>query len=668
MNRPSPSPSVQRRLPRRLWRWLWLTVTYMGLGALLALGGFLVLAYHTTYPVSALAPSKGGPLLVQDRYGTLLRSVPHPQRPGRAAWLPFKKQPATAIYALLASEDQRFFKHPGVDLWSLLRASWLNIKERRLGYGGSTITMQLMRLVHSQGQPRTFGNKLKEMALALRLERVMPKEAILEQYLNRAYFGRGAYGIEAAAQTYFGKPAASLSVAELSLLCVLPRSPKHYDLLRHLPRALKRREQIFSLMKEAGYLTQQEIQHARTQHLAFKHHNAPFQAPHFVDWILSTLPKAQRQQGGVVNTTLDLPLQRALDKALKDHVQSLKHRGLKQAGVVVLRTNTGEVLAMVGSANYRGPRGQQNILTTRRSPGSALKPFLYAMALTKGDHPGTLVKETTFYSRKYHFLRISKRPRGLVRYREALAGSYNASAMRILERLGVESFLGLLQDARLGPFPQKAAAYGLPLAVGAAKVRLLDLAAAYGFLARQGKISPPRGLLSITSATQSTWHPPQEPEHQLFSPEVSWQIMDILADPDARRKVFGQELPFDLPYPIAAKTGTALGIADTVAIGVTREFTVAAWGGTFDGTPTHRLLGINAAAPLVRAGLLAASKGKPLTLPPAPPSLRKVVLCAQTGARYTPSCHHPITETISTSTPLPPLCHAPHTKYISRSR
>jgi len=200
----------------------------------------------TPFDAALLDPAAGGPLIIEDRNGVLLRSVPAVDgRPGREHWVPLSQVASHAVLAVVASEDQRFFDHFGIDASAVARAVWLNaeslaraaLSETEVSrYGASTITMQLARMVHSPGAPRTLSNKLRETVLALRIERALTKQAILEQYLNRAYYGRGAYGIEAAAQRYFGKPAAALSAGEATLLAILPRSPLSYDPIARLPR------------------------------------------------------------------------------------------------------------------------------------------------------------------------------------------------------------------------------------------------------------------------------------------------------------------------------------------------------------------------------------------------------------------------------------------------
>jgi penicillin-binding protein 1C len=603
----------------------------------LGIASLWIAVHGWDYPVDSLSPDKGGPLLIVDRNGLPLAQIPSQDgRPGRHAWVELDQVPAVAIATFLVSEDEGFFEHGGVDLKGIGRAAWLDLGEARFGYGGSTITMQLVRMIHSAGKQRSLRTKLVEAVLAMRLERAVSKETILEQYINRAYFGNGAYGIEAAAQAYFGKPAASLSVAEATLIAVVPRAPTAYDPLRHLDRALARREHVFGQLFAHGVLTAGEIARARAQELVPTLHTPPRRAPHFVDWLLTTLPAEVRARGGVVRTTLDLSLQERMEAAVAEHTASLANKNLDQAGVVVLDTASGHVLAMVGSVDHE--KSSINITTWRRHPGSALKPFVYAAAIERGDSPATIAYDIHDVPSAYRVAKLTQPERGPVRYREALAGSYNLAAVHTLERVGVENLLTTLRKAGVGPLAGRPDDYGLRLALGSAEVRLLDLASAYGFLVRGGMVRRASGVRDVTSWTGTVWRPERPRDARIFSPETSWLVMDMLSDPEARRPAFGQELPIDLPFPVAFKTGTARGFSDTVAVGVTREVTVAAWAGTFDGTATQGLVAMHASAPLVRAGLLAI--GRDLTLPARPDEVSTAYVCPVSGLRPGPDCPH----------------------------
>lgn len=602
--------------PRRHMRWLRRVALALGITLTVYVLAAILYVLLIPYPVAKLAPEAGTSRVLTDRHGEILRNFPLASG-GRAQWIALDRIPSELVDATLAGEDSRFFQHPGVDLAGVLRAVGLMLRHGRVVSGASTITMQLVRMV--EPHPKSLRHKLGEMLTALRLERARSKRQILEQYLNRAYYGNGAFGVEAASQRYFGRPAEALGPGEAILLAVLPRAPKGYDPLRHLDVALSRRKHVMDLMAATGRLAPDKRARIEREPIAFAVRDDAAPAGHFVDFVMGELGASQA--GGILRTTLDGELQRRLESAVAEHVAS--QSGLTQAGVVVLDPSTGAVRAMVGSAGYDRPgEGQNNILTTLRHPGSALKPFLYAMAIERGKTPASLAKDALTAVAGYHPHK-AMREHGSARFRESLAGSYNLAAVEVLDGVGVPAALERLRGFGLGPLAGTPDAYGLDLALGSARVRLLDLAAAYGFLVNGGEVFRPR-FLEDREAERSAGR---------MDPNASWLVMDILSDPDARRAVFGADLPLDLPFKIAAKTGTSSGFADTLTIAATREAIAAAWAGSFDGTGSKGRLAMWSAAPLVRVAMHAVADlaGHPLTLPPAPAGIVARDVCRATG-------------------------------------
>lgn len=603
-------------------------------------------------PVGSLSLDGGGPLRVVDRHGVLLRSVPaRDGRPGRERWIALEAMPSLAAVTLIASEDQRFFEHHGVDVWAVARALYLDVTHGALRYGASTITMQVMRMVLSVGEPRSVGNKLREAVAALKVERSYDKAKLIEHYLNRVYFGHGAYGIEAAARMYFDKAAVALSAAEVTFLMVLVRGPAYYDPFKHRARLLERRDHLLSLLVEQEKLSPEQVARIKAEPLRVALHPPRFEAPHFVDWVLSELPADVIVRGGVVHTTLDARLSRLLEARVSEHVKGLADRNVTDAGAVVLDSQRGEVLAMVGSPSYAGPEGQVNIATWRRFPGSALKPFVYATAIEHGDHPGTIAFDVIDVPSRYRAA-ADTHEHGPVRYREALAGSYNLAAVHVLEHVGIARVMSKLRLAGVGELAGDVEDYGLRLALGSTKVRLVDLASGYGFLVREGRVVPAHAINAVIADNGSVWRPEVKKDTRVFSPEVSFLVMDMLADPEARRPQFGPELPADMAYPVAVKTGTARGFADTVALFVTRELTAAAWTGRFDGRATDGVLGMHGAAPLARASLLAAANGQRLTLSKAPVGVVRGEVCAGSGMQPHAGCPHRKPERFASGKPF----------------
>ena len=618
---------------RRAWKY--------GRWALVAILLPLVIAVHVACVLVVVWPfdrdelvATSAPLVILDARGDQIAVLPAVGA-DRTTWTPLGEIPAIAVSSVIESEDDRFWDHGGVDALGIARAMWLDVQGGR--FGGSTLTMQLARMLATAGEARTLSAKLRESLLALRIERAVDKRTILEQWMNRAYFGNGASGFAAAAQLYFGKPPGGLSDAEATLLAVLPRAPSGYDPYTHMDAALRRRDRVLALLALRGVITEQRALEARMQVVTIGKHVPVDEAPHFTRWIAAQLPPEVRYAGGTLRTTLDLRLQKQLQQRVHEQVAQLARKNLDQAGLVVLDAHTSEVRVMIGSAAWDGPDGQINITTRRRHPGSALKPFVYAAAIERGDNPATIAWDTRDTSDDY-FAPSSGVEHGPVRYREALASSYNFAAVDVLQKVGVTRVMSMLRTAGVAELEGVPDDYGLRLALGSAKVRLVDLTAGYGFLVKDGFAGRPRGIAVAVSPDGARWSPPRVPERRVVSPETAWLVMDMLSDPEARRPGFGMELPFDLPFPIAAKTGTARGFSDTWAVGATQEVLVGAWAGTFDDTSTQGLVGMDAAAPLVRDAMLAISQSSRLTLPPRPAAIEAIELCAGSGLRPSAAC------------------------------
>jgi penicillin-binding protein 1C len=595
-------------------------------------------AWFSTFAIdrALFDPTHGGPVVIVDRHGEVLRRVPSTDgRPGRAAWVALSDVGSHAVLTLLASEDQRFYEHDGIDASALGRAFWLNLTTDRT-YGGSTVTMQLARLVYSPGEERTALVKLGEMRAAIAIEAAFEKDEILEQYLNRAYYGHGAYGIEAAAQRYFGRSAKSLSVGEATFLAVLPRGPSFYDPLRHHDRVIARRSHLFELLIRQGRLSRAEAERAESQPIALAAPHEPFEAPHFCDYVLAELPAEVRARGGTVHTTLDLGLQRLLQHRTAEHTRAQAEHGVESAAVLVLDAERAEVLAMVGSPDYR--RDAINLTTWRRYPGSTLKPFVYATAIEeRGLAPSTVAYDALDISRTYRV--PNGREHGPVSFRTALASSYNFAAVHTLERVGQARIVDRLRRAGVSDLELAPSEYGSRLALGSTRVRLIDLAAAYRFTVHDGVVVSPSGVGEVVRNDLVVFRPSRR-ERAMYSPQTSWLVMHMLADAEARRPMFGAELPVDLPYPVVAKTGTAEGFSDTVAILATRELIVAAWSGRTDGNAIEGRAAMHTAAPLARAALLAASRGRDLHLATRPDGIARAEVCPISGELPGEHCPH----------------------------
>lgn len=576
--------------------------------------------------------------LVIDRHGRRLwerRSADG----GYGRWVGVDEIAPAFLLATLSSEDAAFFDHAGVDPAGIARAAWLDARAGRFAYGGSTITQQLVKLV--EPRPRTLLGKLAEALAALRLERAVTKREILEQYVNRAYYGRSAYGVEAAAQRFFGKPARDLGLDEAALLSTLPRAPTAYDPARHPERVSRRRAHVLSKMAARGWITRSAADEAASAPLRLIVPVGERRAPHVVDHLLvaGLLPPGEP----VVHTTIDLALQERLERRVRMHLEDVADRAVDQAGVVVVDVATGEILAMVGSRRYgeESVDGAVNATTAGRHPGSALKPFVYALALEAGANPSSPVLDVPTVYPGYRPRAASRHHRGRVTLREALGSSLNVPAVRLANEHGVASLARLLAD--VGVPIEDPRHVGLPLALGGAPVRLVDLAEAYATLARGGV----HRELTLTAGAPRA-------DRRVLEPATAYALSRMLSDPAARRLEFGLETPLDLPFEVAVKTGTSQSFCDNVAVGYTPEVTVAVWVGNFDGRPMRGVLAMDGAAPLFRDAMLAAMEGRPDRGFRRPAGVEEVEVCADSGQRRGPSCPHARREEVATRHPLGP--------------
>lgn len=489
------------------------------------------------------------------------------------------------VAATLSGEDAHFRYHPGVDPLAIVRAIGLNVQCRCLGYGGSTITQQLAKQLDPQ--PRTLWGKTVEASDAFRLELSLSKDELLEQYLNRVYYGRLAYGAEAASQRFFGKSAKNLTLDEAALLAVLPRAPTRYDPDRHPHAALRRRAHVLDVMAEREWITADDAEAAKNAPLRLVNPRTERHAAHVIDYFEN---EVFSEVGGFASleTTLDLNLQRGIERRLRDHLSDLDPRDVDQAGVVVLDNASGEVLAMVGSRRYgeAAVAGASNVTLALRPPGSTLKPFVYALAFEDGASLDSPIVDERTYVAGYQPRAAGGRHFGQVTLREALASSLNAPAVRLAHRVGTDRVERLLLDLGI---EQEAKPRGLGIALGGTSVRLVDLANGYATLARGGRHLP--------------WTLVRRPEveaRQVLDRNAALEVTRALSDPRARRLQFGLETPIDAVEleGVAAKTGTSQSYGDNLTVGYTTSITVAVWVGNFDGRPMRSVIAMRGAAPL----------------------------------------------------------------------
>lgn len=556
---------------------------------------------------------------ITDREGGLLREL-RSREDGRAVPLPPGEIPPLVRAAFLAAEDHRFDSHPGVDPIAVARAAWSNVTAGRVVSGASTIPQQLARSVVPR--ERSLAGKAMEALWALRLRAHLPADRVLREYLDRVPLGNSVFGVEAAARLYFGRPAARLSASQAAVLAGMARSPARLDPFRHEDAARRRMRSILRRMVDLGWLSEEDERVASAAPLDLVPPAAVFGAPHLVTSIARSLPALGIDGAVRVETTLDPALQADVEAAVREELRALAAQRVGQAAVVVLDNASGEVLAYVGSADFLDDAtlGQNDGVRALRQPGSALKPFVYGLALASGKTAATVLSDVEVHlatpSGDYVPKNYDRRAHGPVRLRTALASSYNVPAVRLAEELGPDLALGLLRAAGFDSLTRDAAHYGVGIVLGNGDVTLRELARAYRGLARGGVVGPLREVRRAWGATGSELALAAEMEERRFLPEPAVALLtDILSDEGSRTSGFGLDNALRLPFQVAAKTGTSRGYVDNWTAGFTVERTVAVWVGNFDGAAMRGVSGITGAGPLFRRVMIRAMRDLPKPAP-----------------------------------------------------
>ena len=617
-------------------------------GVALALPALAALIWIVTpLPPEMARPGAVPSVELLDRHGIALRSG-RSRNGSRGGWVDLDAIDPDLIRSVLAVEDERFYRHRGVDMRATARAFRDNVRAGRIVSGASTITMQTARLLRDI--PRTWSGKIRQALWALRLEAHLDKGSILEIYLNRLPLGQGAIGVAAAASLYFDASASELSLGRAALLAALAHAPSQDNPLVDAARAERRRAGVLARLLEVGYATPADVERALAEPVIERGRRSPFLAPHFTTRALLWVEEGGGGATGRLHTTLDRSLQEGIEAEVRHTVDMLSDRRVEHAAALVLDNETGSILAWVGSPNFwADTAGQVDMVVSRRQPGSALKPFLYALAFERGYSAASILPDVPkTYSTAaglYEPRNYDRRFRGPVRAREALASSYNVPAVELAHRLGAGSFLAALRRAGFASLQAAAEHYGVGLALGNGDVTLLELANAYRALVNGGVWRPYRWLLddAVNAPPSLDRYGPSDvlqSERRVVSKRAAYLVLDILSDPVARAPGFGPVTPFDLPFPVAVKTGTSRRFTDNWAIGVTRRFTVAVWVGNFSGRPMAGVSGITGAGPLLqRAVLLTARYYPPGTLPaPAHVGLVPVHVCRLSGLRAGSDC------------------------------
>jgi len=558
---------------------------------------------------------------IYDRTGRMLLYDVHGEE--KRTVIPFNEIPQYVKDATLVIEDTNFYHHFGLDFKGIVRAFLANLQGKRVGQGGSTITQQFIKNTILTPE-RTLSRKIKEAILAIELEIKYSKDEIFSFYLNQVPYGSNAYGIEAAAQTFFNKKAKDLTLAESALLASLTQAPSYYSPHgSHFNELKARQEYILDRMYKFGYITEKQLNSAKEEELKFAKSKDTIKASHFVMYIKEYLEEKYGKEyvekaGLSVYTTLDWDLQQIAEKIVFEQVKkNAKNYNAHNAALVVIDPKTGQILVMIGSKDYFGevePKGCKpgknclfepnvNVSIRPRQPGSSFKPFAYAKALQRGFTPDTIVfdLETEFAvegAPSYKPHNYDGRFRGPVTFRQALAQSLNVPSVKVLYLAGVNETINLAQDMGIETLKDRSR-YGLSLVLGGGEVKLLEQTSAFGVFATEGIKNPTTAIIKIIDSKGNIIEEYKNRPEKILEPQIARLINNILSDEDARAPIFGSKSNLYIKdLPTAAKTGTTQEYRDGWTIGYTPSLVIGVWAGNNDNTPMNKEPGLIVAAPI----------------------------------------------------------------------
>lgn len=520
-------------------------------------------------------------------------------------FVPLSDIPINLQNAVISAEDKEFYKHPGFSITAIGRALLLDIKKEKLAYGASTITQQLIKNVILNPQ-KSIIRKYQEIVLASEIERRYTKKEILEMYLNSVYFGQGAFGVEQASRTYFGKSAKDLDLAESAMLAGLLPAPSEYNPISGKKgKAQELQKIVLGKMSEQGYITNEQKKLAEKKQLTINPAKGQmnFAAPNFALMVKDELINKYGEEriarsGFTVKTSIDLDWQEYAENAVRGQVDSLSANGATNGSAVVLNPKTGEILVMVGSKDWNNENfGKVNMALAPRQPGSSFKPIVYSVAFEeKIINPSTILKDVpTTFEGNYKPKDFDGRFRGNVTVRKALSNSLNVPSVEIMSKVGVIPAIEMAK--RLGITTLKNPSdYGLSLVLGAGGIPLLEMTSVYSVFANRGEKNPPVSILGIKDKEGNLIYKFSPSPESVLSPEVTFLISSILSDNNARQEEFGNALTIN--RPAAVKTGTSEDFRDALTLGYTPSLAIGVWVGNNDNRPMDNIAGSLGAAPI----------------------------------------------------------------------
>ena len=515
--------------------------------------------------------------------------------------------------AAIVAEDFSFYEHGGIDYKSIIRAFLIDIYRGRLSQGGSTITQQLIKNSFLSTE-KTFTRKIKEIILAIKIEKQYGKEEILELYLNQIPYGSNAYGAESAAQTFFNKKASELTVNEAALLAALPKAPSYYSPYGQNKEELTaRKNAILERMRKVGFVGKDEFEKAKSEQLVFAKQKENIKAPHFVMYVKDYLEKRYgadvAENGGLrVVTTLDYDLQKTAEEVVEKYgeINEKKYKA-RNSALTAVDPKTGQLLAMVGSRDYFNIEndGNFNVATSKnRQPGSSFKPFAYAVFFQKGYSPDMALFDvktefSTNPDEPYSPDNYDDKFRGPVSAKSALAQSLNIPAVKVLYLAGIEDTIALAKAMGITTLEERNR-FGLSLVLGGGEVRPIDMAYAYSVFANDGVKNDESFILEVKNSKNEILEKWRLKQKEVLPKNIARAISTILSDNSLRAPVFGERSPlfFD-NYQVAVKTGTTQKYRDAWVAGYTPTLSVSVWTGNNDGAPMEKGgAGIAASGPM----------------------------------------------------------------------
>jgi len=530
------------------------------------------------------------------------------------SWVRYDQIPKSLVWATIAIEDKEFFEHHGLSLKGMISAVWFNLfkKEENFGFrGGSTITQQLVKNVFFTGE-KTIKRKIKEAILAVKVERELTKEEILERYFNQVAYGGEIYGVQEAATRYFGKNIEGIDLAEAAFLAGMAAAPSSYSPYGESWELAKlRQKHVIEEMVNAGLVDKEKAETVKIEILALKNEKIGIQAPHFVFYVKNWLEKERGltnvgRLGLSVWTSLDLETQKLSEKIVSDEIDKVKNLKISNGAALVLDVKTGEILAMVGSKDYfsKDIDGKFNVTTGLRQPGSSIKPINYLLALKNGKTLVSTVNDSpvTYYvagQKPYAPKNYNGKYMGTVTIKTALASSLNVPSVKLLSENGVANMIEMGRKMGITTWEEKSR-FGLALALGSGEVKMTELAQAYSIFANLGEkveISP---IISINNYLGETIYRREIKRETIFEPEYAFLINSVLDDNEARAPIFGLNSKLRIDgKTVAVKTGTTNNLKDNWCIGWTPSYLVAAWVGNNNGSPMSWVAsGISGATPI----------------------------------------------------------------------